>query len=59
MSDAAKALGDNHTPENEQLRAAVEEARAEVARGEVVPHERVREWLLALAQGKRLPPPTP
>ena len=45
--------------ELEQLRAAVEEAREEVRRGNVIPHERVREWLLDLAQGKITEPPLP
>jgi len=40
--------------ETAQLRAAIEEARAET---DSVPHERVREWLLALAEGRRIPPP--
>ena len=44
--------------ETELLRAAVEEARREVRRGEVIPHERVREWLLDLARGELAEPPT-
>jgi predicted transcriptional regulator len=42
----------------------VEEARldaiadAEIDAGLGVPHTKVREWLLKLAQGKRAPPPT-
>jgi len=38
---------------------AIEEARADVAAGRVVSHERVREWLLRLARGEKVPPPTP
>ena len=45
--------------ETEQLRAAVERSRAAERRGEVIPHERVRDWLLALAQGERPPAPRP
>ena len=32
-------------------------AEAAVASGRVVPHERVREWLIKLAKGIREPPP--
>ncbi|MBF0354983.1 MAG: hypothetical protein HQL43_07095 [Alphaproteobacteria bacterium] len=42
------------------LRVAIEEARESVKRGRVVPHERVREWLKALAEGRfETPRPTP
>jgi predicted transcriptional regulator len=34
------------------------EAEADFAAGRVVPHERVREWLLKLAKGEKVPPPT-
>jgi predicted transcriptional regulator len=33
-------------------------AEADVAAGRVIPHERVREWLLKLAKGERVPPPS-
>jgi predicted transcriptional regulator len=33
------------------------EAEADYATGRFVPHERVREWLLRLARGKRVRPP--
>jgi predicted transcriptional regulator len=33
------------------------EAEADYAAGRVVPHERVREWLMKLARGERVPPP--
>ena len=33
------------------------EAEADYAAGRVVPHNRVREWLLKLARGERTPPP--
>jgi predicted transcriptional regulator len=33
------------------------EAEADYAAGRVVPHERVREWLMRLAKGERVPPP--
>lgn len=42
--------------ETARLRAAVAEARANPGS---VPHERVREWLLALAEGRRAAPPRP
>lgn len=57
MANARKMLDDD--PETAQLRQAVEEARAEAAKGDVVPHEQVREWLLALAAGERKPAPKP
>jgi hypothetical protein len=37
--------------------AADAAADAEIEAGKGVPHERVREWLLRLANGERLPPP--
>ncbi len=37
---------------------AIAKARAEIAGGKGVPHERVREWLLKLANGEKVPPPT-
>jgi predicted transcriptional regulator len=36
--------------------AADAAADAEIEAGKGVPHERVREWLLKLAKGERLPP---
>ncbi len=33
------------------------EAEAAYAAGRVVPHEKVRKWLLKLAKGERVPPP--
>jgi predicted transcriptional regulator len=33
------------------------EADAEIEAGKGVPHERVREWLLKLARGEKVPPP--
>jgi predicted transcriptional regulator len=36
---------------------AIAEAEADVAAGRVVPHEKVREWLLKLAKGEVVPPP--
>lgn len=55
----AQRIPDDSDIELEQLRSAVEEAREEVRRGEGIPHERVREWLLDLAQGKITNPPLP
>jgi predicted transcriptional regulator len=33
------------------------DAEADVSAGRVVPHERVRKWLMKLAKGERVPPP--
>jgi hypothetical protein len=33
-------------------------AEAEIEAGHGVPHERVREWLMKLARGEKVPPPT-
>jgi predicted transcriptional regulator len=33
------------------------EAEADYAAGRFVPHESVREWLLKLARGEKVPPP--
>ncbi|WP_207459771.1 hypothetical protein [Azospirillum sp. SYSU D00513] len=52
MTQAHRPTNDSDLLETEPLRAAVEEAREAVRRGEVIPHERVREWLLELAQGR-------
>lgn len=32
-------------------------AEAELAAGQGIPHERVREWLALRAKGKKVPPP--
>jgi predicted transcriptional regulator len=50
---------DDDVAEREALRAAVERGRADVAAGRVVPHERVREWLLDMAVGGDAPLPEP
>ncbi|RJF84447.1 antitoxin [Azospirillum cavernae] len=57
MSQALRTADNGDDLETEQLRAAVAEARAEVQRGDVIPHDRVREWLLDLAQGKKATAP--
>ena len=36
---------------------AIAAARAEIAKGKGLPHERVREWLQRLAEGENVPPP--
>jgi len=47
-------------PEEEALlAAAIEEAPASVAAGQVVLHAIVREWLRDLAAGRYRPPPSP
>jgi predicted transcriptional regulator len=45
---------DFDAPSDESLDA---EAEADFAAGRVIPHERVREWLLKLAKGESVPPP--
>ena len=58
MTQAQRTSNDDDI-ELELLRAAVEDAREEVQRGNVIPHERVRKWLLMVAQGDiTAPPPT-
>lgn len=43
---------------DEALEARLDaEAEAAYKAGRVVPHERVREWLMKLANGERVPPP--
>jgi predicted transcriptional regulator len=45
-------------PEDEAEAARLDaEAEAAAAEGRVVPHERVREWLIKLSKGIREPPP--
>ena len=56
MSNAAHQLVPDDDPEETaRLQAMVDEARS----ADSVPHERVREWLLALARGERPPAPRP
>lgn len=50
---------DDDAAERGALRAAVERGRAAAAAGRVVPHERVREWLLDMAAGGDAPLPQP
>jgi predicted transcriptional regulator len=45
---------DFDAPSDEALDA---EAEADFAAGRVIPHERMREWLLKLAKGESVPPP--
>jgi predicted transcriptional regulator len=47
----------NMPPDAEAEARLDAEAEADVAAGRVVPHERVREWLMRLAKGERVPPP--
>lgn len=51
-----KSIFDIPLDEAEEARLDAE-ADAEIDAGKGVPHERVREWLLQLAKGKRVPPP--
>jgi hypothetical protein len=48
-----------HDSDDRRFAAAVADAREAARRGEVVPYERVRTWLHALAKGRREPPPLP
>jgi predicted transcriptional regulator len=43
--------------DEEAEKRAIAKARAEIAAGKGVPHEKVREWLLKLRDGKVEPPP--
>jgi len=53
----AKSIFDIPPDEAEEARLDAE-AEADFAAGRVVPHERVHEWLLKLAKGEKVPPPT-
>jgi predicted transcriptional regulator len=43
--------------DEETEKRAIARARAEIAAGKGVPHEKVRQWLLQLRSGKVEPPP--
>jgi len=45
-------------PDKEAEARADAAAEADVVAGRVVPHSRVREWLLKLAKGESVPPPS-
>ncbi len=53
----AKPIFDIPPDEAEEARLDAE-AEADFAAGRVIPHERVRDWLLKLAKGEKVPPPT-
>ena len=53
--DDPKSLFDEIDPDAEAR--AIEEAEAEIAAGEGVPHEKVRDWLEKLSRGEAVPPP--
>jgi len=53
-----KSIFDIPPDEAEEARLDAE-AEADFAAGRVIPHERVREWLLKLAKGEKAPLPTP
>jgi hypothetical protein len=57
MTNAARQIvpDDDDPEEIARLQAMIDEARA----ADSVPHEIVREWLLALARGERPPAPLP
>lgn len=57
---------ETHMPESKTIRdeideeaekRAIERARAEIAAGKGVPHQKVREWLRKLRDGRVDPPP--
>ena len=43
--------------DSKEERRAIAKARAEIAAGKGVPHEKVRKWLEKLRDGKAEPPP--
>lgn len=53
---AAEAIGAYVATEADYL-AAIEEGRAAAREGRLVPHEKVREWLLSWGSDRELPPP--
>ncbi|HEY1261175.1 MAG TPA: hypothetical protein VGF34_18140 [Stellaceae bacterium] len=56
MADTgAKSISDEIGREDEKR--AIEKARTEIAAGKGVPHEKVRQWLERLREGKIEPPP--
>jgi hypothetical protein len=59
MMDTSPAPVDRDAEELDALRRAVDEAERAVRDGRVVPHERVRPWLLELARGNRTQRPKP
>ncbi|MBI4967781.1 MAG: CopG family ribbon-helix-helix protein [Rhodospirillales bacterium] len=54
---AAEAIGAYVATEADYL-AAIEEGLADVKAGRLIPHEKVREWLLSWGSDRELPPPT-
>jgi predicted transcriptional regulator len=59
MADTPELDANLDDAELEALRRAVAEADAAAEAGRVVSHDRVRPWLLGLAQGRRAPRPKP
>jgi predicted transcriptional regulator len=58
MSDPDIESMSDFEPEDEAVAARLDaEAMAAARAGRVVPHERVREWLMKLAKGERVPRP--
>lgn len=52
-----KSVVDLPLDEAEEARLDVK-AEAEIDAGKGVPHERVREWILKLGKGEKVPPPS-
>ena len=58
MSDPDIDSMSDFEPEDEAVAARLDaEAMAAARAGRVVPHEQVREWLMKLAKGERVPRP--
>lgn len=56
VENEPKSILDLPLDEAEEARLEAE-ADAEIEAGKGVPHERVREWLLKLIRGEKVPPP--
>lgn len=54
----SKSVSDSILGESEESRPDAL-AEADIAAGQGIPHEHVREWLALRAKGKKVPPPTP
>lgn len=57
MSDSEGQSIFDAEPDPEHEARLDADAEADYASGRVVPHERMREWLMKLANGERVPPP--
>ena len=55
MTQPERSIFDDPDPEADERRLA--EAEADIAAGRVVPHEKVRQWLLSIGTPEELPAP--